>query len=82
LIKRVSIAQELLINPSLLFVDELTSGLDSTTTQRIVSALWELVCGGKTVVMAIYQPSSRLYYMFHKVLLLLTHCIMERDSKP
>ncbi|QCE09895.1 ABC transporter G family member 9-like [Vigna unguiculata] len=68
--KRVSIGQELLINPSLLFLDEPTSGLDSTTAQRIVSTLWELACGGRTVVMTIHQPSSRLYYMFHKVLLL------------
>lgn len=68
--KRVSIGQELLINPSLLFLDEPTSGLDSTTAQRIVSTLWDLARGGRTVVMTIHQPSSRLYYMFHKVLLL------------
>ncbi|XP_043694384.1 ABC transporter G family member 9 [Telopea speciosissima] len=68
--KRVSIGQEMLINPSLLFLDEPTSGLDSTTAQRIVSTLWELAEGGRTVVMTIHQPSSRLYYMFHKVLLL------------
>ncbi|KAF1897876.1 hypothetical protein Lal_00032638 [Lupinus albus] len=68
--KRVSIGQEMLINPSLLFLDEPTSGLDSTTAQRIVSTLWELACGGRTIVMTIHQPSSRLYYMFHKVLVL------------
>ncbi|XP_076939718.1 ABC transporter G family member 9-like [Bidens hawaiensis] len=68
--KRVSIGQEMLINPSLLFLDEPTSGLDSTTAQRIVSTLWELARGGRTVVMTIHQPSSRLFYMFHKVLLL------------
>ncbi|CAJ1978586.1 unnamed protein product [Sphenostylis stenocarpa] len=68
--KRVSIGQELLINPSLLFLDEPTSGLDSTTAQRIVSTLWELANGGRTVVMTIHQPSSRIYYMFHRVLLL------------
>lgn len=68
--KRVSIGQEMLINPSLLFLDEPTSGLDSTTAQKIVSTLWELVNGGRTVVMTIHQPSSRLFYMFHKVLLL------------
>ncbi|KAK9152653.1 hypothetical protein Sjap_000133 [Stephania japonica] len=68
--KRVSIGQEMLINPSLLFLDEPTSGLDSTTAQRIVSTLWELTNGGRTIVMTIHQPSSRLFYMFHKVLLL------------
>ncbi|KAJ0578606.1 putative ABC transporter, AAA+ ATPase domain, ABC-2 type transporter [Helianthus annuus] len=68
--KRVSIGQEMLINPSLLFLDEPTSGLDSTTAQRIVSTLWELAKGGRTIVMTIHQPSSRLFYMFHKVLLL------------
>ncbi|KAK4491362.1 hypothetical protein RD792_002099 [Penstemon davidsonii] len=69
--KRVSIGQELLINPSLLFLDEPTSGLDSTTAQRIVSTLWDLANGGgRTIVVTIHQPSSRLFYMFHKVLLL------------
>ncbi|KAI3986784.1 hypothetical protein MKX01_039758 [Papaver californicum] len=68
--KRVSVGQEMLINPSLLFLDEPTSGLDSTTAQRIVSTLWELAKGGRTIVMTIHQPSSGLFYMFHKVLLL------------
>ncbi|MBA0776844.1 hypothetical protein Gotri_011786, partial [Gossypium trilobum] len=68
--KRVSIGQEMLINPSLLFLDEPTSGLDSTTAQRIVSTLLDLTEGGRTVVLTIHQPSSRIFYMFHKVLLL------------
>ncbi|CAN4075529.1 unnamed protein product [Withania somnifera] len=68
--KRVSIGQEMLINPSLLFLDEPTSGLDSTTALRIVSTLKDLAKGGRTVVMTIHQPSSRLFYMFDKVLLL------------
>ncbi|KAL0362710.1 UNVERIFIED_CONTAM: ABC transporter G family member 9 [Sesamum calycinum] len=43
--KRVSIGQEMLMNPSLLFLDEPTSGLDSTTAQRIVHTLRELAEG-------------------------------------
>ncbi|KAH9321177.1 hypothetical protein KI387_015816, partial [Taxus chinensis] len=68
--KRVSIGQEMLINPSLLFLDEPTSGLDSTTAQRIISTLLGLARGGRTVITTIHQPSSRLYHMFHKVILL------------
>ncbi|XP_021833984.1 ABC transporter G family member 9-like [Prunus avium] len=68
--RRVSIGQELLVNPSLLFLDEPTSGLDSTMAHQIVLALWDLASGGRTIVMTIHQPSSRIFYMFHKVVLL------------
>lgn len=68
--KRVSIGQEMLINPSLLLLDEPTSGLDSTTAQRILNTVKKLASGGRTVVTTIHQPSSRLYHMFDKVVLL------------
>ncbi|KAL7150564.1 hypothetical protein ABFS83_05G121200 [Erythranthe nasuta] len=68
--KRVSIGQEMLINPSLLLLDEPTSGLDSTSAQRILKTLKGLAGGGRTVITTIHQPSSRLYYMFDKVVLL------------
>ncbi|KAK7360433.1 hypothetical protein VNO77_02426 [Canavalia gladiata] len=68
--KRVSIGQEMLINPSLLLLDEPTSGLDSTTAQRIINTIKRLAIGGRTVVTTIHQPSSRLYHMFDKLLLL------------
>ncbi|KAL8171784.1 hypothetical protein V2J09_023588 [Rumex salicifolius] len=70
--KRVSIGQEMLINPSLLLLDEPTSGLDSTNAQKIVSMLAELAKGGtgRAVLVTIHQPSSKLFYMFNKVLLL------------
>ncbi|RDX58385.1 ABC transporter G family member 14 [Mucuna pruriens] len=72
--KRVSIGQEMLINPSLLLLDEPTSGLDSTTAQRILNTIKRLASGGRTVVTTIHQPSSRLYYMFDKVILLSEGC--------
>ncbi|KAK9950594.1 hypothetical protein M0R45_006078 [Rubus argutus] len=68
--RRVSIGQELLINPSLLFLDEPTSGLDSTTAQKIVKGLSDLARGRRAIIMTIHQPSSRLFYMFQKVMLL------------
>ncbi|XP_031498558.1 ABC transporter G family member 21-like isoform X2 [Nymphaea colorata] len=74
--KRVSIGQEVLINPSLLLLDEPTSGMDSTTALRIVCTLQGLARGGRTVVTTIHQPSSRLFHMFDKILLLSEgHCI-------
>ncbi|KAF8412582.1 hypothetical protein HHK36_000551 [Tetracentron sinense] len=72
--KRVSIGQEMLINPSLLLLDEPTSGLDSTTAQRIMTTVKRLASGGRTVVTTIHQPSSRLYHMFDKVVLLSEGC--------
>ncbi|KAL7091099.1 hypothetical protein ACP275_12G084100 [Erythranthe tilingii] len=72
--KRVSIGQEMLVNPSLLLVDEPTSGLDSTTAQRIVGTLRWMARGGRTVVTTIHQPSSRLFRMFDKVIVLSEGC--------
>ncbi|KAL4586544.1 hypothetical protein LXL04_011180 [Taraxacum kok-saghyz] len=72
--KRVSIGQEMLVNPSLLLLDEPTSGLDSTTALRIMATLRGLARGGRSVVTTIHQPSSRLYWMFDKVVVLSDGC--------
>ncbi|KAE8668437.1 ABC transporter G family member 21 [Hibiscus syriacus] len=68
--KRVSIAHEMLINPSLLILDEPTSGLDSTAVHRLVSILGSLAQKGKTIVTSMHQPSSRVYQSFDSVLVL------------
>nr|XP_023878663.1 ABC transporter G family member 22-like isoform X1 [Quercus suber]POE78106.1 abc transporter g family member 22 [Quercus suber] len=68
--KRVSIGNEIIINPSLLFLDEPTSGLDSTTAMRTVQLLQDIAEAGKTVVTTIHQPSSRLFHKFDKLILL------------
>nr|GMD97403.1 ABC transporter G family member 14 [Ipomoea batatas]GME13764.1 ABC transporter G family member 14 [Ipomoea batatas] len=80
--KRVSIGQEMLINPSLLLLDEPTSGLDSTTALRIITTIKRLATGGRTVVTTIHQPSSRLYHMFDKVVLLSEGCPIYYGSAP
>ncbi|KAI3719930.1 hypothetical protein L6452_20836 [Arctium lappa] len=72
--KRVSIGQEMLVNPSLLLLDEPTSGLDSTTALRLMATLKGLARGGRSVVTTIHQPSSRLYWMFDKVVVLSDGC--------
>ncbi|XP_051122381.1 ABC transporter G family member 21 [Andrographis paniculata] len=72
--KRVSIGQEMLVNPSLLLLDEPTSGLDSTTAQRIMGTLRRLSRGGRAVAATVHQPSSRLFRMFDKVIVLSEGC--------
>ncbi|KZV33085.1 ABC transporter G family member 25-like [Dorcoceras hygrometricum] len=68
--KRVSIAHEMLVDPSLLILDEPTSGLDATAAFRLVSTLGGLAAKGKTVVTSLHQPSSRVYQMFDDLLVL------------
>ncbi|KAF5303835.1 hypothetical protein FQR65_LT08092 [Abscondita terminalis] len=67
--KRLSFAAEVLTNPSLMFCDEPTSGLDSFMALNIVHVLKRLAHLGKTIVCTIHQPSSELYAMFDKILL-------------
>lgn len=68
--KRVSIAHEMLVDPSLLILDEPTSGLDSTAAHRLIVTLGSLAKKGKTVITSVHQPSSRVYNMFDKILVL------------
>ncbi|XP_044732202.1 protein white [Chrysoperla carnea] len=68
--KRLSFAAEVLTNPPLMFCDEPTSGLDSFMAQNVVQVLKTLAQSGKTVVCTIHQPSSELYSMFDKLLLM------------
>jgi ABC-type multidrug transport system ATPase subunit len=53
-----------------MFCDEPTSGLDSFMAQNVVSVLKSMAMKGKTVVCTIHQPSSEVYSMFDKILLM------------
>lgn len=68
--KRLSFAAEVLTNPSLMFCDEPTSGLDSFMALNVVQVLKGMAQIGKTVICTIHQPSSELYAMFDKLLLM------------
>ena len=57
--RRLSIAAELLTQPALLFLDEPTTGLDSTNAAKVVSILAALAGEGVTVVLSIHQPRVR-----------------------
>ncbi|MTI22005.1 ATP-binding cassette domain-containing protein [Fulvivirga sp. RKSG066] len=68
--KRLNIGLELLREPSVLFVDEPTSGLSSRDSENIMDLLKELSLKGKLVFVVIHQPSSDIFKMFNKLVIL------------
>jgi ATP-binding cassette subfamily G (WHITE) protein 2 (PDR) len=69
--KRLSIAVEMVARPELLlFMDEPTSGLDSQTSWSICMLLRKLADNGHSVLVTIHQPSSKLFEIFDRLLLL------------
>jgi len=66
--KRVNIGLELIREPSVLFVDEPTSGLSSGDSEMVMNLLREQVFKGKLVIVNIHQPSSALYKMFDRII--------------
>ncbi len=68
--KRLNIALELIREPSILFVDEPTSGLSSRDSENVMDLLRELALKGKLIFVVIHQPSSEIYKMFDKMIIL------------
>uniref|UniRef100_K3WC79 ABC transporter domain-containing protein n=1 Tax=Globisporangium ultimum (strain ATCC 200006 / CBS 805.95 / DAOM BR144) TaxID=431595 RepID=K3WC79_GLOUD len=65
--RRLSIAIELLSEPSILLLDEPTSGLDSSSTYHVMKLIVQLCKEGKTVICTIHQPSSMVWDMFTNI---------------
>lgn len=80
--KRLNIALELIREPSILFVDEPTSGLSSRDSDNVMDLLRELVLRGKLVFVVIHQPSSDIFKMFDKILVLDTGGCMVYYGNP
>jgi ABC-type multidrug transport system ATPase subunit/uncharacterized tellurite resistance protein B-like protein len=68
--KRLNIGLELLREPAVLFCDEPTSGLSSRDSENIIDLLKELALKGKLVFTVIHQPSSDIFKMFDKLVIL------------
>jgi len=68
--KRLNIGLELLREPTVLFVDEPTSGLSSRDSENIMDLLKELALRGKMIFVVIHQPSSDIFKMFDTLIIL------------
>jgi len=68
--KRLNIGCELIASPTLVFLDEPTTGLDSFQAEKVVQSLRDLAALGHTIVTVIHQPSGAVYNMFDDLLLL------------
>lgn len=68
--KRLNIALELIREPAVMFVDEPTSGLSSRDSENVIDLLKELTLKGKLIFVVIHQPSSDIYKMFDKMIIM------------
>ncbi|MDP4269761.1 MAG: ATP-binding cassette domain-containing protein [Bacteroidota bacterium] len=68
--KRLNIALELIREPSILFVDEPTSGLSSMDSEKVIVLLKRQTLKGRLVIINIHQPSSDLYKLIDKLLII------------
>ncbi|KAF8643988.1 hypothetical protein HU200_066628 [Digitaria exilis] len=68
--KRLTIAVELVANPSIIFMDEPTSGLDARAAAIVMRTVRNTVNTGRTVVCTIHQPSIDIFESFDELLLL------------
>ena len=68
--KRLNIALELMREPSVLFVDEPTSGLSSNDSEKMMLLLKDLARRGKLVVAILHQPSSDIFKLLDRLWIL------------
>ncbi|MED6142825.1 transcription factor [Stylosanthes scabra] len=68
--KRLTIAVELVANPSIIFMDEPTSGLDARAAAIVMRAVRNIVDIGRTIVCTIHQPSIHIFESFDELFLM------------
>ncbi|GAB9473803.1 hypothetical protein Gpo141_00010950 [Globisporangium polare] len=68
--KRLTIGVELAAQPSVLFLDEPTSGLDARSAKVIMDGARKVANTGRTIICTIHQPSSEVFLLFDRLLLL------------
>ncbi|KIY48216.1 hypothetical protein FISHEDRAFT_43790 [Fistulina hepatica ATCC 64428] len=67
--RRVSIGVQMLSNPSVLFADEPTTGLDATSAYQVAETLRYLANKGRTIICTIHQPRRDIFQLFDSLIL-------------
>ena len=80
--KRLNISLELIREPAIMFLDEPTSGLSSRDSENILDLLKELTRKGKLLFIVIHQPSSEIFKMFDKLIILDTGGYLIYNGNP
>jgi len=80
--KRLNIALELIREPSILFIDEPTSGLSSNDSEMVMLLLRQQATKGKLVIVNIHQPSSDIYKLFDKLWVMDKHGYIIYKGNP
>jgi len=80
--KRLNISLELIREPAIMFLDEPTSGLSSRDSENILDLLKELARKGKLLFIVIHQPSSDIFKMFDKLIILDTGGYLIYNGNP
>lgn len=74
--KRLNVALELIREPSILFVDEPTSGLSSNDSEKVMLLLKQQASQGRLVFVNIHQPSSSIFKLFNQL------WILDKGGRP
>ncbi|XP_023580867.1 broad substrate specificity ATP-binding cassette transporter ABCG2 [Trichechus manatus latirostris] len=74
--KRTSIGMELITDPSILFLDEPTTGLDSSTANAVLLLLKRMSKQGRTIIFSIHQPRYSIFKLFDSLTLLASGRLM------
>ncbi|KAL8917068.1 MAG: hypothetical protein Q9208_008184 [Pyrenodesmia sp. 3 TL-2023] len=68
--RRTSLGVQMLANPSVLFLDEVTTGLDAASAFQLIKTLKLLASKGRTIIVTIHQPRSEIWGLFDGLVLL------------
>ena len=80
--KRLAVAVELVNYKPILFLDECTTGLDSTSCYKLIKLLKTMAKGGCNVIATVHQPNSLVYRMFDHLMVMAPGGICAYQGHP